>query len=78
MELRKVEIYREDKWVEIIFKDLKVGDTFRMFEPGGARVEGLDYFAGTNEWVCTKGPYLNAEGVWTVDSSLAKDLEEYK
>lgn len=73
---RKVETYKNGEWAELEFMDLKEGDLFRMFEPTGERVEGLDYFAGTNEWVCTTGPYLRDDGVWTVNCSLPEDLGE--
>jgi hypothetical protein len=52
---------RVDKeWVDIKFKDLKIGDNFRMFEPSGEPVDG-----GRVDKVIS-GPYLNEDGIWTV------------
>ena len=54
---------RVDKiWIDIKFKELKIGDMFRMFEPSGEPVDG-----GRVDKVIN-GPYLNAKGIWTVDT----------
>ena len=69
MKQRKVEIYKDTpprRWAEIEFKDLKIGDVLRMFEPTGERVEGKDYFEGTDVWVCTRAPYMNGS-ILTID-----------
>ena len=64
-ELRKVEVFKDDGWLEIQFKELEVDNKFRMFEPDGSPVIGL---AGVTEWIVTKGPYRRTEDeVWTVE-----------
>jgi hypothetical protein len=44
---RKTEVLGETGWVEIEFRDLKAGDTFRLFEPTGEIV--IDH-TGKNEF----------------------------
>ena len=62
---RKVEVFKDNEWLEIQFKELEVDNRFRMFEPDGSPVLGS---AGITEWVVTKGPYRRDEdGVWTVE-----------
>ena len=58
-ELRKVEVFKDNKWSEIQFVDLEVDDRFRMFEPDGSSVVGLE---GITEWLVTKGPRYHNKG----------------
>ena len=66
-ELRKVEVFRDNEWKGIKFEELQVGDKYRMFEPDGFPVigKGMD-FDGTTEWLVTKAPCENENGVLTV------------
>jgi hypothetical protein len=67
--LRRVEIFSEGEWKEILFKDLKRGDLFRMFD-GNVQHEfvGTDSaFIGTKEWIVDSEPYENDDGVLTVN-----------
>ena len=69
-ELRKVEIFVDNNWKEIKFEELEVGDRYRMFEPAGERVVGINY---EDEWVVTRGPTSREEdGVSTVECIDAK------
>ena len=67
-------MYRERKTIlnngkEILFKDLKKGDKFRLFEPDGDKVidEGYDLF------LATSNAYLNKNDVWEVQSECIGD-----
>ena len=72
-ELRKVEVFKDNKWKELYFKRLQVGDKYRMIEPDGSPVIGEGKkFEGTTEWVVTKGPYRRPKDeVWTVECEAA-------
>jgi hypothetical protein len=62
-EKRRVEILRNEKWVDYEFMDLKNGDIFRLFESTG---EPVDY---GRPWIATGSAYSN-NGVGTVDCEL--------
>lgn len=65
---RRVEVFKKNKWSEIEFTELKVGDIFRMFEPTGEFVTGIE---GETEWICTSDPfYIN--GVLAVNAEPMK------
>ena len=65
MELRKVQILKNCEWIEVDFSELKLGDTFRMFEPTGESVVGDK---GMSEWTVTSTPYpTNKDGVMAVE-----------
>lgn len=70
-EFKKVEVFKDGEWIGIHFKDLKVGDKYRLFEPDGSRVVGTadnaPGFIGSSEWIITKGPYESEEGVLAVE-----------
>lgn len=54
-QLRKTEIFKDDRWQIEVFKELKRGDTFRMFEPTGEPVkdgEHTDFVALSNAYFC--------------------------
>lgn len=60
-ELRRVERQVGDGWERVRMADLRDGDRFRMFEPGGepAHAGGV--------WVARGEPYQDQDtGVWTV------------
>ena len=69
-DLRKVEVFREEKWIETRLKDIKKGELFRMFElPEMLPV--LNNF-GRHEFIALSQPYIgpngpNKEDVCTVD-----------
>lgn len=63
MDLRKVEVLRKGKWVEVNFSDLHNGDTFRMFESTGEPVIDDE---GNAKFIATSEPY-EYEGVWAID-----------
>ncbi len=70
--LRKVEIFKDNSWVEIKFEDLEVGNKFRMFEPddGSPVIDKGKEFEAITEWIVTKGPYKRSEdGAWTVQTA---------
>lgn len=64
-ELRKVERYRDGKWVECKFKDLITGDIFRMFEPDGTEVDG-----GEQSIACSDAEYDDHQILYVRAESL--------
>ena len=64
-ELRKVEIFENGQWNEIEFKDLKLGNKFRLFEPDGERV--IDKEKNEDEWMATSDAYLNENEVYQIN-----------
>lgn len=64
-DMRKVQIYKNNKWRDIDFMQLKQGDKFRMFEPDGEPV--ISPQSGTSEWITTTDIYLNDEGNLTIN-----------
>lgn len=55
--LRRTEIFKDGRWSTGVFKDLKKGDTFRMFEPTGEPVKdgaATDFVALSNAYFCTQ------------------------
>ena len=70
-DLRKVEVFREEKWVEVRLKDVKKGELFRMFELPEMLPVLLD--SGESEMVALSDPYIgpngpNKEDVWTIEA----------
>lgn len=67
-ELRRVEVLKEGKWVQVRMKDLNVGDRFRLFENDNQTVS--HEFA--TEWYVTESPKLivneNKEETWSVET----------
>ena len=61
----KTMIVKNDKWVEIDFKDLKPHDNFQLINPDGSYHE--DEFGYTN-WIAISEAYINKDGVYTVDT----------
>lgn len=54
-QIRTVQIFKDMKWQDISFNDLKSGDKFRMFEPDGDPV--INTIDGTTEWVAGSDVY---------------------
>lgn len=63
--MRTAEVYRDDCWVPTDFYKVKKGATFKLFEPDGTLVSDKD---GNEVLVAVSDPYLNAEGVLTIDT----------
>lgn len=69
-DLRKVEVFREQKWTEVRLENIKKGELFRMFE----FLEMIPVLnnSGKHDLVAVSEPYIgpngpNKENVWTVD-----------
>lgn len=62
--LRKCEILVDNEWVDTNFRELKAGDTFRLFEPGtGAPVR----YRGRTDFIADTDAYIKYD-VWTVET----------
>lgn len=60
---RRVQIRKGgDNWVDILFKDITILETFRVFEPTGELVD-VD---GNTNFIATSNPYKNNKGVLTI------------
>jgi hypothetical protein len=57
---RKVEILRNSSWQEVNFEQLKVGDTFRLFELTGEPV--VDH-KGNTIFYAKSNPHMNSNNV---------------
>jgi len=64
-DLRRVEVWTTEGWLEVELTDLKVGDRFRMFEPSGEQV--MDMKNETTEWIVSRPAYIGEYGVHTVE-----------
>lgn len=68
--LRKVEVFRKEKWTEVRLEYIKKGELFRMFEsPEGTLVLNN---SGKHELVALSDAYIgpngpNKENVYTID-----------
>ncbi len=63
-DLMIIELFEDEEWEEIQFKELKDGDRFRMLDP-----DTKDLFIGDNnktEFVAVLEPYYNENEVLTV------------
>ncbi|HLO11191.1 MAG TPA: hypothetical protein VK190_02920 [Pseudoneobacillus sp.] len=63
MENRTTKIFYNGEWTVIPFDHLKKGDTFKLIEANGEVV--MDSNEKT-EFIATSEPYINDDGVWTV------------
>lgn len=61
MDKRKIEVRRDGLWQDIEMKDVKAGDTIRMFESEDKPVIGVD---GKTEFVASADAELVEEGVY--------------
>ena len=61
-ELRKVEVYLNDAWMQVPLSGVKKGERFRMFEPSGEVVT----MKGISEFVADCDAYLNRDNTWSV------------
>lgn len=59
---RKLEVFRNEAWVESTMKDLKAGEKFRMFEPEGDPV----IFKETTEFTVDADP-KQKNGKWSIE-----------
>jgi len=60
--LRTVEIYKKDRWERIKFKELKIGDRFRLFDNGIVVMDNEN----CKEWLVSTLPCINSIGVYEV------------
>lgn len=63
-DFRSVEILINDEWLPIEFKNIKKGDTFRLFESTGEPVLSED---GDTEFIAISNPYITKGGVDGID-----------
>lgn len=49
-----------DNWEPVLFMELTIGDTFRMYEQNGEPV--IDQ-KGRKEWIAASKPYINKDGI---------------
>lgn len=61
-EKRKIEVRRNGFWVEVLMKDVKAGDTIRMFEPSDN--EPVKDINGDTEFYAVADATLQSEGVY--------------
>ena len=58
MDLRTVQIFKDNAWVDEDFWNLKTGDRFKMFEPDGTPIQDEgQYFLATSDF------YYNSNSV---------------
>lgn len=71
MDVRRTEVRRNGDWVVVLLKEVRKGETFRMFESTGEPVSmGVD--DTRSEYVAASDAYLpgifdHADGVWSID-----------
>jgi hypothetical protein len=65
--MRRVERFNKETghWDEVEFKNLTIGDIFRLFDGEERYVNKAD---GNNVWIAKGKPYINKDGVWTIDT----------
>jgi len=65
--MRRVERFNKETgcWDEVEFKNLTIGDIFRLFDGEERYVNKAD---GNNVWIAKGKPYLNIGEVWTIDT----------
>lgn len=63
-DFRSAEILINDEWLPIEFKNIKKGDTFRLFESTGEPVLSKD---GDTEFIAISNPYIAKGGVDGID-----------
>jgi hypothetical protein len=61
---RRVLIEKDNNWIEVEFKELQIGNKFKMFEPTGEPVIGLK---DNTEWIVMTEPVELGDGNWQVD-----------
>lgn len=63
---RKSQILINNKWVDTLALDIKIGDKFRMFEDDETPViDTRDNI--TTEWIALSDGYTNENGVYCID-----------
>ena len=61
---RKAQIFKNNKWIDIKFEDLKKDDKFRLFESDGESVKDKN---GYTEFIAINDSYINNKGIGTID-----------
>lgn len=69
-EKRRVEIYKNNEFIQCEMKDLEIGEIFRLFETPDFNELVADRDGNTLFKVLEK-PYINDKGVWTVNADSA-------
>lgn len=65
LDLRKIEVLKEDVWTDCTMKDLQISDTFRMYEcPEHKELVTIN---DKTEFKVIQEPYLNEENIWAVE-----------
>ena len=64
MDMRIVEVFKGDKWIEIEFDKLDIDDRFRLFEQDGERVVNSK---GQSEWIASSVPFIGKYGDLTIN-----------
>ena len=67
MASRIAEVYRDGEWVEIVMKEVKVGDIIRLWEPDGTAVatdSGKSEFLALEDAFCVEEEDEEGEEVW--------------
>lgn len=67
--LRIVEVEKDGIWTEVNFRDLKIGDKFRMFDP--PELSPVKDNEGYTEWFVTTNPAPTKSGAYGVDTEPA-------
>ena len=64
VDMRKVEVFRDEGWTEINFSELGEGDKFRLFESTGEKVVDPK---GRGVWIASGKPFLNKYDDMTIN-----------
>lgn len=64
IEQRRTEILKDGEWIQCRFRDLKSGDTFRLFEPTG---EPVVLRKDKTDFIALSDAYQNEDGIWTIE-----------
>jgi hypothetical protein len=64
-QLRRVQLFKSDNWVDCKLQDIKSGNIFRMFESDGDTVKDNK---GYTKFLAVSDPSKNREGIWSINS----------
>jgi hypothetical protein len=59
---RAAEVFRNEQWESISFRELKKGDKFRLYDDGEQVVS-----KGETEFTAHTDPYPNKRGIFTIE-----------
>jgi len=65
--MRRVERFNKETgcWDEAEFKNLIIGDIFRLFDDEERYVNNID---GNNVWIAKCEPYIDNDGIWVINT----------